>query len=193
MVFKNGRRGCIACKAGEGDLKSDTRNCTRDLKSTTSNRCTLRHLNQAKRLLRPRPHITPKGCWQSVNRLESRSSASALPSTRRTNDGRRGRRNQTHLKIGFSNFTSGSITLPCSSTALDILRVASIDAIKSQTDDSTRCIPGHCLQIVDIRGKRSFILKRSKKFTSSQIRIQHSLGFAASSSRGSLPPNIFLV
>ena len=75
--------------AGEGNIKGDTRNCTKLL---NSNRRTLRHLNQAKGLLGPRPYITPKGCWQSVNQLESISSAFCFISTKRTNDGRRGRR-----------------------------------------------------------------------------------------------------
>lgn len=51
----------------------------------------------------------------------------------------------THLKTGFSNTTSGSISFPFSSLALQISRVDNMQAITIHTDDSTRCEPGHLL------------------------------------------------
>ena len=62
--------------------------------------------------------------------------------------------NKTYLKIGFSNFTTGSTILPCSSTAFDMLRVDSIDTINSQIDESTRWSPGHSLLICQYLNRR---------------------------------------
>ena len=58
-----------------------------------------------------------------------------------------------YLKIAFSNFTTGSTVLPYSSIALEIFIVASIDTTSSQTEASTRWLPGHCL--VRLMNKKS--------------------------------------
>ena len=52
----------------------------------------------------------------------------------------------TYLNVELLISTFGSITLPNSSMALEMSRVAIIDTMSSQMDELTRCIPGHILQ-----------------------------------------------
>lgn len=54
---------------------------------------------------------------------------------------------KTYLKTGFSNTTTGSTTLPASSTGLEMLRVAIILEMRSHRDESTSVLPGHCLDM----------------------------------------------